>query len=109
MCVYLRMCMSICTHECVYIQAIIDLRFQSTPEGSYLLASDKKILKVWDTHAMCDSGTGGEGTQFICVRACVSGYIYKYIHIYMYIHINIYLCIDIDIHIYIYIYIYICI
>jgi len=40
-----------------YGQAIIDVRFHTTPEGSYLLSSDKKILKVWDTSAM----HGGDG------------------------------------------------
>ena len=38
-----------------YGQAIIDVRFHKTPEGSYLLASDKKILKVWDNSVIHDS------------------------------------------------------
>ena len=44
-----------------YGQAIIDLRFHTTPEGSYLLASDKKILKVWETSEMSGNGSGGSG------------------------------------------------
>jgi len=57
----LRSSRPLCVKDQQYGQAITDLRFHSTPEGSYLLASDKKILKIWDTSAMSDAGSGSQG------------------------------------------------
>lgn len=38
-----------------YGQPIVDIKFHQTAEGSYLLAADKTILKIWD-HTKASEG-----------------------------------------------------
>ena len=88
----LRSSRPLCVKDQQYGQAITDLRFHSTPEGSYLLASDKKILKIWDTSAMSDTGSGSQGL-FASIEppaGDMSAYLRACLHVYPNRHSNMY-------------------